>query len=216
MKMTRDTLILAAMGAAATLANAGLSYTFDSDDQGWSAINDTSFIGYDGAIGQPNGALRGVDRVSGAIWYFAAPQADLGDLSGLYGNAISYDILGITGNQTSISARSDIMLSGAGLTIGIDISTQPVNGQWTTWSAMVDDASGWEYVTSTSDGTLDGNLVSESDLRAVLADLDGLFIRGEYTNGSDSTAIDNVSFVPTPGALAMISMGGLLASRRRR
>ena len=204
------------MTGAASFAQGGLAYTFDSDDQGWTSINDTSFIGYDGSIGQPSGALRGVDRASGAIWFFAAPQIDLGDLSGLYGNSISYDILGISGNQTSISARADIMLSGGGLTIGINISTQPVLGQWTTWSAMVNDESGWEYVSSTSDGTLNGNLVSDSDIMTVLSDLDGLFIRGEYTNGNDSAALDNVSFVPAPGSLGLMLLAGLVSTNRRR
>jgi MYXO-CTERM domain-containing protein len=216
MQFTRNTLAIAAMGAAATLASAGLSYTFDSDDQGWSAINDTSFIGYDGTIGQPNGALRGVDQVSGPIWYFSAPLIDLGNLSGLYGNAISYDILGISGNHNFDLSLADIMLSGGGITIGIDTSAQPVNGQWTSWSAMVDDSSGWELVTSLSAGELSGNAATAADIQTVLADLDGLYIRGEYTSGSDSAALDNVSFVPSPGALAMISMGGLLSMRRRR
>lgn len=197
-------------------ALAELSYTFDSDDQGWFSINDTTFVGYDGTIGNDAGALRGVDRASGAIWYFAAPVIDLGDMSGLYGNTISYDILGITGNQTSISPRADIMLTGAGLQIGLNISTQPIVGQWTSWSGLVDASSGWEYVNSTANGSLNGVQVSESDIRAVLENLDGLFIRGEYTNGGDSAAIDNVSIVPAPGTGIAIMLAGFAAARRRR
>ena len=216
MKSTPILLALTATCALNAAAHADLFYTFDTDAQGWTSINDTSFHGWDGTLGNPDtGALRGVDRASGAIWYNAAPVADLGDLSGLYTNAISYDILGINGSQSGLSDRADIILSGAAMDIGINISTQPVNGQWTSWSALVDDTAGWEILSSTSSGTLSGTLVNAAQIQAVLSDVQGLYIRGEYTNGGDSSAIDNVRIAPAPGTLALLGLGALAARRRR-
>ena len=206
---------IALFGASAA-AQADFSYTFDTDAEGWSSINDTSALVWDGSIGTPAGALRGVDQVSGDIWFFSAPSDALGDLSGFYGGAISYDILGIVGSQTSISPRADIMLVGAGTQIGIDLSVQPQTDAWTSWSTTVDAASAWKLVGSTLGGSLTSTDASEAQIRAVLGDLDGFYIRGEYTNGSDSAAIDNVSFVPAPaGMLAMLGLG-CVAGRRRR
>jgi hypothetical protein len=186
-------LALAAAVAVASLvcpARADLVYTFDADLEGWSSINDTSTFVWDGAIGNPGGAARGVDQAAGDIWYYAAPAGDLGPLGSLYGRRVSYEIRGITGNQTSIGALADVMIVGNGQRIGVNFAVQPVNGQWTAWSVAVDASAAWRV--SATDGTLSGPNLTEGQIRAVLEDATGLFIRGEYTNGSDSTALDNV------------------------
>ncbi len=202
--------------AASFAASGSVSWTFDSDAMGWSTLNDARDFTWDGGIGQPAGAIRARDVGDGRIWYFAAPVVDISNASGLYGGTIAWDALGIQGNQTSISARADVMLTGGGLSIGISVGEVPVNGTWTSWSAAVSAGAGWEFVSSLSSGGLNGNAVSEADIRAVLADLDGFYIRGEFTNGADQTGLDNVSFVPAPAGVALLAMGGLVGTRRRR
>lgn len=201
---------------AGPAAVASVTYTFESDAQGWSTLNDARDFTWDSTVGQAPGAIRARDVGDGRIWYFAAPVVDLMNASSYYGGAIAWDILGIQGSQTSIPDRADVMLSGAGMTLGIDIDVQPVNGQWTSWSADVTESAGWSVVSSAANGTLSGTAATEADLRAVLADLDGLYIRGEYTNGADQTAIDNVSIVPAPGAVALLGLSGVAVLRRRR
>ena len=215
--MTRIRLgVIGVLGLTACGASAGVAWSFDADAQGWGTLNDARDFAWDSNIGQPAGAIRARDVGDGRIWYYAAPVVDISNASGFYGGAIAWNILGIQGNQTSIANRADVMLTGGGLSFGIDVDVVPVNSQWTSWSASVSEAAGWRIVSSTSSGSLSSTAATEADIRAVLADLTGFYIRGEYTNGADQTGLDNVSFVPTPGAAGLLGLFGLGAVRRRR
>lgn len=202
--------------ALSPVALGGYSWTFDTDAEGWGTLNDARDFTWDGSLGNPAGAIRARDIGDGRIWYFAAPGDFAGNRAGFYGGVINWDILGIQGNQTSIPGRADVMLVGAGLEIGIDASVLPLNSGWTSWSADIDEQAGWRIINSLANGTLSATAATEAQIRAVLADLDGFYIRGEYTNGADQSAIDNVWFVPSPGAFALLGMGGLIGAGRRR
>jgi len=215
MRSIITTLTLTA--AIASPALAGVTYSFDTDDQGWSVANDGTGFMWDSAIGNNGlGAIRARDVVSGNIWLFSAPTDVQGNLSALYNTSISYDILGITGSHTNLGGdRADIILTGAGLSIGIDAGTQPVNDQWTSASALVSADADWKIISAFSDATLSGTLATQQQIESILADLTGLYIRGEYTNGGDATAIDNVNFVPAPSTLALLGLSTLGLRRRR-
>lgn len=202
--------------ASCGVASADVSWSFDSDAQGWGTLNDARDFAWDGAIGQPAGAVRARDVGDGRIWYFAAPVVDVSNAASMYGGEIGWDILGIQGNQTSITGRADVMLVGAGLEIGVSASVQPVNGQWTSWSVAISEGAGWETISSLGNGTLSGNAATEADIRAVLADLQGFYLRGEYTNGADQTGLDNVYVIPVPGVAGVLAVAGLGVARRRR
>ncbi len=202
--------------AAVLPASADVSWSFDSDDMGWSTLNDAREFAWDGTIGQPAGAIRARDIGDGRIWYFSAPAADLGNLSGLYGGTIGWDILGITGNQSSFADRADVMLVGAGLEIGLVTGVAPTTAGWESTAGQLDVSADWKIVSSLSSGTLSGTAVTAAQLRAVLGDLQAVHIQGEYTNGADRSAIDNVSIVPAPAGVALMGFGALAAARRRR
>ncbi len=204
-----------AMGVAGGLASAEVVWSFDTDTQGWGTLNDAREFAWDGASGQPAGSIRARDIGDGRIWYFSAPVVDISNAASMYGGEIAWDVLGIQGNQASFGGRADVMLVGGGLSIGIDVGAQPVNGQWTSWSAAVSEAGGWRVVTSLSSGAL-GASVTEAEIRTVLADLSGFYIQGEYTNGADRAGLDNVSFVPAPGVAVGFGMLGIAGMRRRR
>lgn len=216
--MIRSISILAfASVAGLASASQSISSTFDADAEGWGFLNDARLFTWTGDLGNPAGAIRATDQGDGRIWYFSASAEYLGNRSNFYGGLISWEVAGITGNQTSIPDRADVMLSGNGITIGIDADVQPVNGQWTFWSVDVHEIADWRIITNVGNGTL-GTEASAAEIQSVLADLTGLYIRGEYTNGADSAALDNVLFapIPTPGALAVIGLAGLASGRRRR
>lgn len=205
--------------AAAAPAFAGVSYTFDTDAQGWGIVGGAVNFQWDGALGNGGpGSIRARDLVGGAFdtWFFAAPVVDLGDVSDLYGFDISYDIMSIVGVPGTNNDTAEIVLRGGGIDIGFSFGTPPTLGSWTSWSATVDATSGWRLMDSVSNSTLTATMASEAEIMAVLGDLQGLYIRGEYTNGEDQAALDNVSFVPSPGALSLMAIGGLIAGRRRR
>lgn len=210
------TVTAAVLSVAAASASAQIMSTFDTDAEGWGTLNDARDFVHTSALGNPPGAIRAEDVGDGRIWYFAASMDYLGDRSANVGGTLEWEISGIRGNQTSISSRADVILTGAGQTIGINIGVQPVNDQWTSWSVLLD-ADGWSTISSLGNGTLSGSAVSDSDFADVLANLDGLYIRGEYTNGSDATALDNVVLtIPAPAALAIAIPGVLTFGRRRR
>ena len=203
------TLLTGAAGAGVVVS------TFDTGDEGWSFLNDARDFAWTDQEGNPAGAITARDRSTGVIWYYAAPTAYLGDQSALLGGTLSWEILGITGNQTTVSGIADVMLVGGGLSIGINSGVQPVNGTWVASGVTLSDASGWQLVTL-GNGTLSGATVSAADFQMVLANLTGLYIRGEYTSGADATALDNVQLVPTPGAIVLLGGCGVLGMRRRR
>lgn len=195
-RMTARTAALVAtvaLGAlAAGPASADLVYTFDDSAQGWSAINDTSFFGFDPSIGNPPGAIRAIDQAAGFHWCFSAPAADLGDLSSLFGRTISYQILGITGNHNSFTNRAAVIISGPDLSIGITSPISPTAGQWVSWNLPVNADGAWRIVDSIPEATVSSTVATEQQIRDVLASVTALYIRGEYTNGVDSSALDNV------------------------
>ncbi len=203
--------------AAASTASADLVYTFDTDAQGWGTLNDARNFQWDDAIGSENlGAIKAVDIGNGQYWYYSAPTIDLGAGVVNMNDTISWDILGITGLHNRTNNYADVMLTGNGIQIGIDISTQPVNGQWTNWNTTINDTSGWKIISAMGTGTLSATDATMTDIQSVLANLDGFYIRGEYTAGGDSTALDNVNVVPAPAGLAMFSVIGVALTRRRR
>jgi hypothetical protein len=197
------------------VASAQITSTFDAGDEGWSTINDTSSFGFDSTIGNPPGSIVGVDRVAGDIWYFSAPAAYLGDRSGSFGLSLSWDILGVTGNQALGGDRADVFLVSGSTLIGLDLDVTPSTTEFTSVTATLDGV-GWEFVSSTN-GATNGTAVDAATFQSVLSNLDGLFIRGEYTDGSDSAALDNVVLeVPTPAGAMVLASAGLVVGRRRR
>ncbi len=216
MRLNSMRLAVSASLVLASAASAQIVSTFDADDEGWGTLNDARNFTWTDALGNPAGAIRATDATNGQIWYFSAPSAFLGNQSSFYGGSLSWDVLGITGNQTSIVDRADIMLTGGGLQLGVDLDVLPLTSGWTSWMGLIDASADWKLIDSFANGTLTATDATEGDLRTVLGSLDGLYIRGEYTNGADASAIDNVNLVPSPSALAMLGLGALGAARRRR
>lgn len=217
LKITRAaTLIILPLAAAPAAAQLS---TFDSDNEGWSTLNDATNLTWDAAVGNPPGAIHATDLGQGDIWYFSAPAPYLGNQVSLYTGSLNWDILGLTGNQTSLPGRADVILTGGGFSIGIAPGVQPVLGQWTSWSVPLDAAAAdWREVSSLSGGTLSATPVTGPQFLAILSDLTAIHIRGEYTNtGGDRTALDNVALIPAPGAatLALLALS-TTATRRRR
>lgn len=211
--------VIALCGVAAVSANAfaTISSTFDEGSEGWGTLNDAKDFAWDSGLGNAGGAIHAADLGLFSIWYFAGSQDYTGDLSSYYNGSITWDTLGIQGDQ-SLASRADVMIFGSsGLGIGINIPEMPVRGEWVTRS--VDLAFGdWFLVGSAPDGALIPTLATEEQILSVLADVSGFYIQGEYTDGEDSTAIDNVfvtALVPSPGALATLALAGLAVRRRR-
>jgi len=185
--------------AVTAMAFAGVTIqsTFDADEEGWSTLNDATSFTWTDQFGNPGGSIRATDQASGQWWFFAASDAYLGDMSAYFGGELSWDIYGILGNQSTTN-RADVMLVGGDVAIGINRPVSPALGSWTSWSVKFDTSANWRLVSSLANGTLSSTSATVEDIEVALANLEGMYIRGEYTVGADSTALDNVRLAPPP------------------
>lgn len=188
-----------------------LNSTFDTDAEGWTAVSMPDFgpytalvggpypVVYEAASGNPGGAISMTDP-DGVTFFFSAPAAYLGNQTSAYGLALTYDLKIAYEGWTD----ADVALYGAGMSLAVDAGPDPVIGVWTSYSVNLDTTGGWRV------GTLNGALATEADIKAVLGDLQGLYIRGEFAYGSDYTLLDNVSVVPEASHYALFAGTGLI------
>jgi hypothetical protein len=187
--------------------------TFDTDTEGWGEFNDGS-ISWEGDFGNPAGSLHGRDLVRSTVWYFVAPAKFRGDQSDKYGSSLQYDIwLSVFDEpRDDIDRVGDVVIRGNGQQLkwlGADYPAQT----WTTQSVKLDVTALWRR----SDNNA---LATEAEIRSVLANLDRLFIRGEFHSGPDHAFLDNVALgVPEPSSFAaflgLFAIIGLVPRRGR-
>jgi hypothetical protein len=199
--------ILLALGSASSLA---ATSTFSTDAEGWFAQGDTSGpLTWVSSGGNPGGHVRIADAVTGGVTYFVAPAAFLGNQSAAFGTNLTFDLQQTYPGGANQFDSPDVILQGAGLTLVFDTAFNPANGAWTSYSVGLS-GSGWRL------NDLSGAAASNSQLAAVLSNLNTLKIRAEYQTGADTGMLDNVSLVPEPGTYAMFAAGLLLLSRMTR
>ncbi|WP_420862961.1 laminin B domain-containing protein [Algirhabdus cladophorae] len=172
---------------------AELSDDFDDGSRGWKAVslsnyevvaNSTKglftrdFDGVDGSV-----AYQQSDYSSG-IWYFSASTSYLGDMSAYDRGSLSFYLKNSSATDNPIQG-DNLILKGNGQTYVYN-TTAPVAGAgWTYYQASLIGSDGW-VVAGTS------TAVTDDDFAAALADLEAIYIRGEFRNGPDEASIDNV------------------------
>lgn len=220
--MARPTT-LAAITAAALLAasitdaRAALS-TFDASDEGWTLIDPagngdyatvlgTFNASWGASAGNPGGGVFATDP-SFNTFFFRAPDAYRGDNSAAAASTLRFDLK--TTHDTWTADTVVVIVGNGGQIIAAPIA-QPAIDTWQTYSISLVPA-------SFRQNNAAGGAVSDADFAAILADVEELWLPGEFGDGLvETTTIDNVYFpVPTPGAagLGVIALAGL--SRRRR
>jgi hypothetical protein len=168
--------------------NTGLpKSTFDTDSEGWLVAGDaeegTGTPDYQATNGNPGGHLSADDDVTGGTWYWSAPQKFLGNQASAYQKTLAFDL-----KQSTLSSQfedSDVILEGNGKTLSLSLNRHP-GLDWTSYSVNLDTRAAWKLNDS------DGALASATDIQNVLQDLSRLWIRGEYVEGEDTGALDNV------------------------
>ncbi|MBU1376458.1 MAG: PEPxxWA-CTERM sorting domain-containing protein [Alphaproteobacteria bacterium] len=209
-----------AMLLGAGAAQASISYTFDTGNQGWSygGISSSTPDITGASPWDAGGFLRLADLAAETGVY--APGAVLGDQSAAYGGNISFDI-GDAFNDASPYVA--LILYGSGLAVSIPHAQPGITGP-VNFSFDLTEAGFTVFNGNTNPGSTP---VTEAEFRSVLANLTGIAIRTEWNTGPDDSTVDNVVFtgfggdtapVPEPAAWALMIMGfGLAgASLRRR
>ncbi len=180
--------------------------TFANDADEWSIANDSG--GWVATGGNPLGYLAGSDSggaTGSTAWYFSAPDKFLGDQSAFDGGTLSYD-LQQSDNAPTLTDLPWVILRGNGVTLVYDAGASALPGtDWTPFAVPLDaNAPGW-YIADDACWTFSivsldvcnfaGAAPTPAQFASVLANLDTLLIRGEYSVTLDSGGLDNVELV---------------------
>lgn len=187
--------------AAAGVASADLRATFDAGPQGW-RIFDVGMSGHRTSI--PPGVLATWESSTQSIRVtdqagetcVGAPELWLGNRLSAYGHEISYDA---TFRSADNNAYSAVVLRGASMTLYCPAPRPTPNTTFRRVIPLVE--SGW-HVNGDS-----GAAATAAQLREVLSDLRGLYIRTEWTTGADDTSIDNIRLSGVAGCVADVDDG---------
>ena len=180
----------------------------------------------DSLFGFPGDNLGIIDENDNGRFFGLVDSVNSNNPSG-YGTAEwVFDITGATGLSISIdfAAMGDFESSDTHL-FEVDID----GGGFTTLFEATVDQDGFQTYTMADGGVYDyddpmymngsilnNNFTTLSEMVAGTGSTLTLRYTGEGNGGSEAFAFRNVTVVPTPGALAILGMGGLFASRRRR
>lgn len=185
--------------ASSVSAGTPIESTFDSNDEGWRVV-DLTFpaVGnpppvlatyvpvFSATDGSPGGHVSFNDP-SANVMYWKAPPAYLGNQSDKYDGTLTYSLRYVDGS--SVFEQEDVVLVGDGLSLVFDINSVP-GAAWFEYRITLHET-GWRI------GSLTGPNATPAQMRAVLASLTALYIRGEFRNNLDDTSfLDTVRMTP--------------------
>lgn len=159
-------------------------FDFEDGFQNWTVVGDATDFVHVPDGGNPGGTICATDLTTGVYWYFRTPFS--GDMSGVYGLTLSYDLQVNLISGTASSTVDEIVISGGGITLSYSTGIMPATdgATWTSFTIPLSET-GWVI-----QGTL--TAATDVDMQTVLASVDYLDIVGEYVTGGDSACIDNV------------------------
>jgi hypothetical protein len=192
------------MKAATVVPGMHGSSGFETSAEGWTITGDaqTSHVepDYNGQGGNPDGLISAVDDVTGGVWYFQAPAKYLSDASATYGRYLDFDLK--TNAISNPFDTFDVVLAGAGMTLGFDVTMNPVVDVWTSFRVQLAETAGWRITDAVSESAFADFATLQAptadQMKAVLGNLTQLLIRGEFQDGADTGYLDNVRFGAAP------------------
>ena len=167
---------------------------FKGDAAGWKITGDAQggyvVASYSPEGGVADGYIFAKDDVLGGVWYFTAPSSYLGDKSDYYNATLRFSLF-----QTSAMKKpfvsSDIIFENGSKKITCKLPAYPA-ATWTAYSFKISANGGW--VNGLHPGTGPAN---EADIKAVLSNVTGFHIRGEFETGPDKGGMDNIQIIKT-------------------
>ena len=185
--------------------------TFDSGLDGWTHAaggDPGSAISYVSSGGNPGGFARIIEPAVGSRDWFAAPTKFLGDKSVYYGGTLSYDL---RRSETGLPplVDQDVLLIGAGLEISIDDPIFASTTEFTNFNFELIETAGWTLA--------GGGAPTKAQFQSILQDLTDFQIIADWTNGQDTSSLDNVALaaVPEPSGFLLLFSALTAACVRR-
>jgi len=190
------TLVAIITGISAFAAPLAVS-TFDTNSEGWVTINwdgtgGTSNVDYLSlnSGGNVGGCIHTFDMYEDTFW--RAPAKFKSNFSSAYGGTLSFDTMTITNPDW---VMYDIYIVGNGQTISYAFNKNPTSS-WKHYSVTLSEGIGWMSGLVHITG---GTAATAAEIQHVLSNITDLRIRAEFTNGGDSTYLDNVILADTKG-----------------
>lgn len=210
--------------ASASAANATITYTFDTDNQGW-MVGDVAGIapGATTLAGWELGRLKLSDQADQTGVY--APQAVLGNQSGAYNGSITFDVSDAFNDGAPYAG---LILYGNGLAAAVNLGPPSTdNNALTTYTLTLNEANFTKFEGGYFQGA---TALSQAQFQGILGDLKGIAFTTEYKTGTDDSRFDNAMFtgfrdqnatgpVPEPATWALMiggfGMAGAMLRRRK-
>ncbi len=201
--------------------------TFDSGDEGWSVVEfyfsdggpgyqpDDYTTVWNGPVapqwsdagGCPDGHVHFTEPPEfGQCFYFQAPSGFLGNQSAMLGGTLSWCIKTAPGGPNDYNA--DVVLMSPEHII-VNYNPDQASTEWQVRSVLLQAGAGWLV------GNHEGAPATEQILGEVLANLTGMYIRGEFLSGIETGYLDSVTLTPEPAAMSLLMVGLALFARRR-
>ncbi len=164
---------------------------FETGPEGWWVAGDPAspIPAWFPSGGNPGGWIEATENRAGVVIFWIAPADFLGDKSAAYGGTLRFDVQRAPSSPPS-DHSSDVILMGNGLMLYVDAGSDPApQPQWTRYSVPLIETAGWRHFNTDAPPTAD-------EFRGVLASLDSIQIRAEYSGQVDTTGLDNVALTP--------------------
>lgn len=170
--------------------------TFDLNDEGWRQIGGGTvrLAAHLDGDSQSGGYVSGSDGLLGNGWFWVAPPKFYGDRLAAYDGALEFALRQDSG--TAPDLMNDVILSGGGITLVYNLPAPP-DTDWHTYTIRLNEQAGWFNWEAQRPAT-------QAEIMMVLASLDTLMIRGDYSLGTTPGSLDTVALLlpqqsPSPG-----------------
>ncbi|MFG0305534.1 MAG: hypothetical protein ACF8Q5_04900 [Phycisphaerales bacterium JB040] len=212
-------MLIAGLTAGVALAQSPYTETFDTGNALWadaaSQPLDWTATGSIDGTGYVSSTVNaaGIDPQFGALAFRG--QVGLGSSGGAFAgdylsngiDTISFDVRHDSTDALSFYVRVATPGNFPAVLFLSPVAVTP--GEWTTLSFALDESSPFT-VPEGGPGTFETVLSGVGNLQI------GFSAPATQTSGDIAVDLDNVSIVPTPATAALLGLGGLVATRRRR
>jgi Laminin B (Domain IV) len=183
-----------------------ISSTFDTNDEGWTAVNRVIFLGlpiistnpltYSSTGGNTNGCISINENPSfpGTL-YFVAPPKFRGNKTLAYGNKLSFDIRSQRDPVFVTFVEDDLILEGNGTTLYFNLFVNNITNKITDWAHFDVPMNESAWLIGSRNGP---NKPTKAQFQSVLCNITRFLIRSEYVTGADEGFLDNVTLEMTP------------------